>query len=127
MRLLICVHDHQQVILFIGSDAFITKYAIVLAVQLGPFESCFFKVALMQWQLFRIQGIQPGHHVFQFPVSFIIQRCPAQLCVVVPFFPLCKFTTHEDELVAGMGVHVGKQQTIVGKLMPLIAAHFVPQ
>ena len=44
-----------------------------------------------------------------------------------PLAPLAEFATHEQHLLAGLGVHVAEQQAQIGELLPLVSRHFADQ
>ena len=69
-----------------------------------------------------------SHHVFQFPCVVHHPEMSSSIVRRGSILPAVQIHYHEDELVAGMGVHVGKATTDDGwQTYALIAAHFVPQ
>ena len=46
---------------------------------------------------------------------------------MVPLTPLSELSTHEQQLLARLRVHVTQEESQVGELLPLIAGHFAQQ
>ena len=46
---------------------------------------------------------------------------------MLPLTALCKFSAHEDEFFARLGIHVGKHQPQVGEFLPVVARHLGQQ
>jgi len=53
----------------------------------------------------------------------IFQQGPIEASIVVPLTPLPKFASHEQQLLAGMALHIAVQQPQVCELTPVIAGH----
>ncbi len=53
------------------------------------------------------------------------EKMPVEAGVPVPLPPLPYFSPHEDELLAGLGVHIGKEEPEVGKFLPEVAGHLI--
>ncbi len=56
-----------------------------------------------------------------------IADMPFQAGVVRPLAHLAEFATHEEQLLAGLGIHVAEEQTQVGEALPFVAGHFADQ
>ena len=57
-----------------------------------------------------------------------LQKVPIQALVVIPLSPLAKFATHEQQLLAGVSVHVAiKQAQIAEFVFQIKSRHFAEQ
>ena len=56
-----------------------------------------------------------------------LQEMPIEAAVVIPFLPLSEFTAHEQEFLAGIGIHPGVKHPQVGEFLPGVTWHFVDQ
>ena len=58
-------------------------------------------------------------------VVIVFKYIPIQVLGAVPLQALGEFTTHKQQLFAGMGKHIGIKQTHIGEFLPIIAGHFI--
>jgi hypothetical protein len=58
-------------------------------------------------------------------VERVLEHVPVERAGAVPLGALAELGTHEQQLLAGMGEHVGVQQPQVGEALPLVARHLV--
>ena len=58
-------------------------------------------------------------------VQRMLEQVPVDTLVVIPFFPLANFASHEQQLLAWMSVHPGVKQTEVCEFLPRVTRHFV--
>ncbi len=56
-----------------------------------------------------------------------LQQMPIQADIMVPFTPLAKFTSHENQFLSWLGKHVAKQNPKVCKLLPAISRHLIQE
>src|SRR5207244_2553900 len=57
-------------------------------------------------------------------VSRQFQEVPIETLIVIPFVPLAKFATHEEQLFPWLPVHPRKKHPQIGKFLPFVARHF---
>src|SRR5437899_2722918 len=57
----------------------------------------------------------------------LVKQVPIEARIVVPFAPLAKLSTHEENLLARSRPHVAEQGAQVGEFLPAIPGHLVDQ
>ena len=98
-----------------------------VVVGVHPFEAGGVVVQHVHGRLTAVKPIQlldPGLHS---PMNLVLQYMPFQAGVMAPFANLSEFCSHEQEFLAGLGIHIAEQQAQVGELLPLISRHFADQ
>ena len=79
----------------------------------------------MQRRLGVIVPVEILHEAPQRGVHRIVEQVPVEAEVVVPLAPLPEFRAHEQQLLAGMAVHVAVQRPQGRVLLPHVARHLV--
>src|SRR6516225_7884114 len=77
----------------------------------------------MQGSFLAVKPIKVSHPFLHALVLLVFQQVPVQAVVVVPLSPMPELAAHEEQLLAGLGVHVTKEQSQVGKLLPAVTRH----
>ena len=98
------------------SFANVHQRAVVGVHAINPLEAFPVEVQLMQRAVLDHQSIQVGNQLLDTSMRVKVQQNPIGPVVVIPLVPLGKFTTHEQQFLAGVRPHVGVQQTQIGEL-----------
>ena len=56
----------------------------------------------------------------QFAVHVVVEQVPVELALVVPLAELAELAAHEEEFLAGVGVHVGQHGADTGELLGVL-------
>src|SRR5574341_116115 len=78
----------------------------------------------MHRRLSAIKPVQVPHPLLYAAMEGMLDEAPVQALFMVPLAPLSQLRSHEQELLARMGVEVSQQQTEVGEFLPVVAGHF---
>src|SRR5690625_5434583 len=57
-------------------------------------------------------------------VCLVCKKGPADRSGLIPFITLRKLPSHKQKFLTRMSVHVGIEQTKIGKFLPIIPGHF---
>jgi hypothetical protein len=71
--------------------------------------------------------IQVGHERLQLVVRLLWDEVPIEALRRIPFPPLAKFPTHEDQLLAAPGPHVGEQRSQVSEFLPAVTRRLIEE
>ncbi len=104
--------------------------AVVRVVAVDPFEPARVEVELVERGLrgeHPVQVPNPEAHA-RVPGARIVEQVPVEARVVVPLLPLAELPSHEEELLAGQGPHVRKEEPQVRRHLPgVVSRHFRDQ
>ena len=75
--------------------------------------------------IFPVNTVQFYHIPVKRIMIRILQHEPVLFLLFIPFAELTEFIAHEIQFFAGMGIHIGIQQTALGKLLAVIAPHLL--
>src|SRR5271157_3463322 len=81
-----------------------------------PLESGGFEIDLVQGGLRPEESVQIAHPPQQPGMQRTLQQAPLQAAIVVPFVPLAKVVTHEQQLLPGMAPHIAVKEPQVREL-----------
>jgi len=95
--------------------------------EVHPLEAGPVVIAAVHGRVPLMQAIEHAHEFHGPLMRREIEERPVQRLPGIPFLPLAEFTAHEQELLAGMGPHVGQKQAQVGHLLPLVPGHFADE
>src|SRR4030095_17120165 len=87
-----------------------TQNAAGSIVTVHPGKTCRITVAFMQRWGSSIQAIQVLHPALQASVCRVGEQVPIETAVVVPLPPLAKLATHQEPLIARLGVHISQHE-----------------
>src|SRR2546428_4796597 len=96
-------------------------------VKVDPFKTGWLEVYFVQRTLALIEAIEVFDQSLQPLVRLVLKQMPIEARVVAPFAPLPELRTHEEQLLAGVPVHVSVKQPEIGKLLPEVSWHFIEQ
>jgi len=99
--------------------------AVVGIVKIYPFKSSITIIVLRKSGIASIKEIEMLDQSPQAGVQGVLEQIPIDALVVIPFFPLANFASHELQLFAGVRVHPSEKHAEVGELLPWITRHFV--
>src|ERR1700737_1134548 len=99
--------------------------AVIGIVQIDPLESCVAIILLRKRRLVLVKEIKMLDQPFNTSVQGILQQMPVDTLIVIPFFPLTNFASHEQQLFSGVRVHPGVKHSEVGEFLPWITRHFI--
>ena len=98
---------------------------VVHVPEIDPLEPLGAEIHLVERRGLPVDAVQVPDELLHPPVAVPLQQVPLQRLIVVPFVPLSDLPAHEQELLPGMGIHVGIEQAKVGELPPQVAGHLV--
>src|SRR5436853_1787484 len=90
----------------------------------NPFEPGGISVEHVHGWLAAVEAVQLLDPRLYSPMNRILHYVPFEAGVVRPFTNLAEFSSHEEEFLARLGIHIAEQQTQIGKLLPFVARHF---
>jgi len=99
--------------------------AVCLVGEIDPFKSCRSEIHFVKRGLRLVQRVQVLNELEHPSMVVVVQQCPIEASLKVPFRPLSKLAAHEQQLLAGEGIHQCIECTQVGKLLPHVARHLV--
>ena len=106
-------------------DAAERDHALTVVVVGDPAKALPGIVVLPERSIFLVEFIERFGKAEQIGVIRIIQHEPFQLVLVIPFSALTEFLSHEQELLARMREHIGKECAVGGELVALQTRHFL--
>ena len=83
-------------------------------------------VVVKRWRP-RVQQVDVAHECLNALVVITIKQIPPDASVVTPLVPLRDFTTHKEQLLAGVSPHETEVCPKVGELLPCVARHLPDQ
>ena len=98
-----------------------------VVVGVDPLESGGFVIQLMQGGFAAVKAVQLLHPCLNAAMHLILQHVPFEAGIVVPLAYLAELVAHEEQLLAGLGVHVAEEQPQIGELLPVVARHLAEQ
>ena len=102
-------------------------HRVLNIVQIHPLEPVPMEVDFIQRGLIRVQPVEIAHQRLQPSMEGKIQQIPRHAGLVIPLRRLPDLTSHEQQLLAGMAIHVAQERAYVRKPPPLVAGHFTNQ
>ena len=96
---------------------------VVGVVEIDPLEPGRIEIELVEGRLAAIELVEVLDPALDVQVRPMLEGVPLQALLVGPFLPLGELAAHEEELLAGMGVHVPVEGLEVGILLHLEAGH----
>ena len=122
------VEDHGHELLRIGVRFAEQRDNAVFGVAaIDPLEAVGVRVQLVQRFHIAIGSIEVLNPALQLGMWKVIENPPVQAGVVIPFAPLPNLPAHEQQLLAGLRVHVREKQAQIGKLLPVVARHLADE
>ena len=116
-------HDHRRILRFSISRE--SHHGLVAVIGHDPAEAFRLAVARMQSRLRLVKTVQvPDKELNPF-MQRKLEQMEIEGAIFVPLAPLSELLSHEQKLLAGMRPHEAVIGTKVGKLLPVIARHFV--
>ena len=100
---------------------------ILDVLMVDPREALALVVALEERTGATIEMVEIAHEQFDagMQTAIVAEQIPIEAAIVIPFAALRELVAHEEQLLAGMRVHVAVEQSHVGELLPAIARHLL--
>ena len=114
---------HSDDLLTVVVDAAERDYALTVVIVGNPAEAFPRIVVFPERGVFLIEFIERLGIFQQIGVIRVIEHEPFQLALVVPFSALTEFLSHEQELLARMREHIGKECAVGSELVALKTRH----
>ena len=92
-------------------------------VDIDPREASRVEIERVQCRLLPVELVQVRHPALHAGVRCVLEQMPVQARLVVPLAPLGDLRAHEQQLLAGLSIHVAIEQPQVGELLPVVARH----
>src|SRR5271167_1760054 len=115
-------HRHDEIAGITGA-ADERNHALVHVVKVDPLKAFPTEIDLVKRRLLDVKLVERLDIRLNFPVVVVFKEPPVELPVMIPLAPLADLPSHEDELLAGMGVHVPVESPQVRELLPGVARH----
>ena len=74
-----------------------------------------------------VDAVEVAHQVVDAAVLGVLEQPPVELARLRPLRLLAQLAAHEQQLLAGVGPHVGQVGAQVGQLLPAVAGHLAQQ
>src|SRR5271157_6521640 len=115
-------HRHHEIVgILCPSDE--RNNTVVNIVKVDPLKAFPTKFYLMQRGLLNVKLVERPYVLLNFAVEVEFKKTPVELPIVVPLTPLTDLASHEEQFLAGMGIHVPVQGSQVCELLPIVAWH----
>ena len=119
-------HNYQPV--FFGATfAYEAENAAKRVVAVDPFESGWIEVQLVQSRLLAIGPIEVFHPALERRMGRIVKEVPVEAFLMIPFVPLTELTTHEEEFLPRLCIHVTIEKSQIGEFLPVVSGHLSDQ
>ena len=92
--------------------------------KIDPFKPLGDEVLFIQGRMDAVEVVQVSDPALYPLVERRLEEMPVEAGVVIPLLALPEFPSHEEELFAGMAVHIAKEQTEIGEPLPVLSGHF---
>src|SRR3990167_6672508 len=100
-----------------------TYYALFPVMKAYPLKPVCRKIQFVQCRFRPVKMIQVFNPLLHPPVKRVFKSVPFQAFFMAPLFPLREFTSHEQELLSGVSIHVSEHEPEVGVSLPFAARH----
>jgi hypothetical protein len=101
--------------------------ALLRIVAIDPGETCWIAVVFVQRWLAPVAGVEVAHPALQAAVRGILQQMPVEAPFVAPLPLLSDFAPHEQQLLAGLHVHIAKEQPEIRPSLPRVTGHLAQE
>src|SRR5579871_6719723 len=99
------------------------KHAVGVVIDDEPAEALTVVIEPVQRRLVAVETVQVGDQLLHAPVQGLLERRPIQLSVVAPFPRLSEFSSHEQQLLAGLRPHEAEVGAQIRKALPGVPRH----
>jgi hypothetical protein len=96
---------------------------ILRVIAVDPLKASRIKIDLIKGGLFPVDSVYIGHPALNAFMMGIFGQVPIQAAFMIPFVPLAEFSTHKKEFLGWLGIHITKEKTKIGKLLPVVPRH----
>src|SRR5271165_7008947 len=117
------ISHRQDEIAGIAGAADERNHALVYVVKVDPLKAFPTEIDLVKRRLLDVKLVECLDIRLNFPVVVVIKERPVELPVMITLAPLADLPSHEEQLLAGMGVHIHVESSQVRELLPVVAWH----
>jgi hypothetical protein len=97
---------------------------LLAVVAVDPDKAGRFEILLEQGPLASEKGVEIPDPSLESLVRVVLEEMPLKARFVVPLRPLTEFASHEEELLAGVQIHITIEEPQICKLLPVVSGHF---